>query len=76
MTTPTSMTPATMFEMRWIALGRQRFLQYRFITPCVDASGAFCPGGEFTEWQTVPTIDVNEAAWEDVVASGGLANAP
>lgn len=65
-----------MIEMRWVALGRQRHLQYRFIQPCVDASGALCPGDKFTEWQTVPTIDVNEAAWEDVVASGGIANAP
>ena len=67
-----------MFEMRWVALGNlgRRFLQYRFIQPCVDASGALCPGDKFTEWRDVPTIDVNEAAWEDVVASGGIANAP
>ena len=28
-------------------------LQYRYIQPCIDASGALCPG-EWTEWKPVP----------------------
>ena len=64
-----------MLEMRWVALGRQRYLQFRYVQPCVDASGALCPG-EWTEWQDVPTVDANDVAWEDVVASGGIAAAP
>lgn len=36
-------------------------LQYRFITPNVDASGALCPPGEWSEWKDVPTISAQEA---------------
>jgi hypothetical protein len=61
-----------MFEMRWVALGAQRFLQYRYITPCVDAGGNLCPSSDWSEWKDVATVDVNDVAWEDVAASGGL----
>lgn len=61
-----------MFEMRWVALGEQRFLQYRYAETGVDASGALCLGAGWSAWQDTPTIDVNDAAWEDVAAAGGL----
>lgn len=66
----------TMFEMRWVSLGEQRFLQYRFVTPNVDASGALCPPGKMSDWLDVPTVDVNDVAYEDVIASGGIAGSP
>jgi hypothetical protein len=28
-------------------------LEYRFLVPGVDASGALCPPGEWTEWRPV-----------------------
>jgi hypothetical protein len=64
-----------MFEMRWVALGKQRHLQFRYVQLTVDASGALCLGG-WVSWQDVPTIDVNDAAIEDVIASGGIAGSP
>ena len=47
-----------MIELR---LFRRRFqseaqLQYRFIQPTVNASGALCPG-DWSEWKEVPTVD-------------------
>ena len=65
-----------MVEMRWVAVGETRHLQYRFVTPNVDASGGFCPPGEWSEWKDVPTVDCNDVAWEDVIASGGIQKAP
>lgn len=65
-----------MIELRWVALGKSRHLQYRFVTPNVDASGGFCPPGEWSAWQDVPTIDVNDVAMEDLVTAGGIVGAP
>lgn len=65
-----------MVELRWIALGKQRLLQFRFIIPNVDASGALCPPGAWSEWQDVPVVDVNDAALEDLRSAGGIVNAP
>lgn len=45
-----------MFELRWVAIGTVRHLQYRFVTPNVDASGALCPPGEMSDWIDVPTV--------------------
>lgn len=47
-----------MIELRWKVwenVGAQ-YLEYRFITPNVDASGGFCPPGEWSEWLPVPSI--------------------
>lgn len=65
-----------MIELRWITLREQRFLQYRYISPNVDASGALCPPGEWSRWQDVPTGDVNDVAMEDLRDAGGIVEAP
>lgn len=65
-----------MFEMRWVEFGVTRQLEYRFITPCVDASGCLCPGGTFSDWKVVPIVSGEDAAYEDVRASSGIAGAP
>lgn len=62
--------------MRWVALGKQRHLQFRYVLLGVDASGAMAPGAGWSPWQDVPTVDVNDVAYEDVVASGGIQEAP
>ncbi len=31
-------------------------LQYRVNIPCVDASGALCPGNGWSEWTDVPSV--------------------
>jgi hypothetical protein len=66
-----------MIEMRWVVITpTNRQLEYRFLTPSVDASGALCPPGKWSDWKVVEPIDGDEAAWEDVRASEGIANAP
>lgn len=50
-----------MVELRklvWANVGYET-LQYRTLTPCVDASGSLCPGGEWSEWKNVPVMDGN-----------------
>ena len=45
-----------MIELRWVYLAANpahRQLQYRTLTPNVDASGALCPPGEWSEWKPV-----------------------
>jgi len=46
-----------MIELRWTRPAETTtapdVLQYRYIQPCIDASGALCPG-EWTEWKPVP----------------------
>jgi hypothetical protein len=66
----------TMMELRWVAVGKSRHLQYRFVRPYVDASGAMCPPGEWSEWMTAETIDCNDVAYEDLIASGGPFSQP
>ena len=73
-----------MIELRWVEFGNTglgpgqgyRQLEYRTYILDVDASGEFCPSGEWTDWKVVPTIDGDEAAVEDLIASGGIADAP
>lgn len=62
-----------MIEIRSVMMGK-RFvtLQYRYLTPSVDASGCFCPPGEWSTWRDIETVDVNDVAYEDLAASGGL----
>jgi hypothetical protein len=62
-----------MVELRWVTAGKSnRWLQYRYLTPNVDASGGLCPPGTWSEWVRVEEIDVNDVAMEDLIASGGL----
>lgn len=63
-----------MLELRWVEFGPNRQLEYR-VAVAVDASGGFCPG-EWGDWKIVPTIDGDEAAYEDLRASGGIVGAP
>ena len=46
-----------MIELRWTRPAETTtapdVLQYRYIQPCIDASGALCPC-EWTEWKPVP----------------------
>lgn len=32
-------------------------LQYRYLIPCVDASGALCPGSQWSEWASIPHVE-------------------
>lgn len=46
-----------MFELRWSRPAETTTqpdrLEYRYVQPTVDASGALCPG-DWTEWREVP----------------------
>ena len=62
-----------MIELRWVVFGPNKQLEYRVITPFVDASGALCPSSAgWDSWKIVPEVDADEAANEDMRASGGL----
>lgn len=47
-----------MIELKWVQMENTTtaapILVYRHMQPCVDASGALCPG-EWSEWKPVPT---------------------
>ena len=47
-----------MFEMKFVQMKNtttaSAILFYRHMQPCVDASGALCPG-EWSDWKPVPT---------------------
>lgn len=64
-----------MIELRWVVFGRNRQLEYRVLMPAIDASGALCPGPGWGNWTVVPSVDGDEAALEDLIASGGLPEA-
>ena len=53
-----------MIEMRWVCWENAgaRQLEYRFVQPCVDASGGLCPGDKWTEWKRVPEVDATHPA--------------
>lgn len=65
-----------MLELRWVEFGPNRQLEYRYLVPAVDASGALCPGGTWSDWQVAPTVSGDAAAMQDLIASGGIAGAP
>lgn len=67
---------ADMIEIRGVAFGKNRQLEYRYAIPSVDASGAFCPPYKWSPWYIAPTIDGDCAAYEDMCASGGIQEAP
>lgn len=45
-----------MVELRWVDWGISQELEYRYLTPNVDASGGLCPPGEWSEWKRVPAV--------------------
>ena len=64
-----------MFEIRWVEFGSNRQLEYRQLKVRVDASGAITPLPmpiEWTDWVVVPIVSGDEAAIEDLIASGGI----
>jgi len=65
-----------MIELRWIEFGPNRQLEYRVQKRIVDNWGTMHGFGDWSDWKIVPTIDGEEAAYEDLRASGGIANAP
>jgi hypothetical protein len=65
-----------MIELRWVALGKQRHLQYRSLKPTWQASGAWGEPSQWSEWEDVPTVDANGVAYEDLRAAGGIGDAP
>jgi hypothetical protein len=65
-----------MIELRWVEFGRNRQLEYRYLTMGVDASGALCPGNDWSDWKIVPTVTGEEAALQDLIASGGVGATP
>jgi hypothetical protein len=65
-----------MIEIRWVKIGAGRQLEYRSLVPCVNASGCLCAPSIWSRWRIVQTIQANDAAYEDVRASGGIMEAP
>ena len=65
-----------MIEFRWVVFGPNKQLEYRMLSMGIDASGALSPGKEWGDWRVVPTIDGNDAAYQDLAASGGIVDAP
>jgi hypothetical protein len=65
-----------MIELRWVRLGERRFLEYRSRIPTWQASGAWGEPSVWGKWRDVDEIDVNDAAYEDLAASGGLQAMP
>ena len=63
-------------ELRIVEFGKNRQFEYRYQLPSVDASGAFCPPGVWSDWQVAPVIDGNDAAYEDLRVTGGIVGAP
>ena len=66
-----------MIELRWVEFGPNKQLEYRtkiYSGRRLDATGN--AKDVWSDWTVVPTIDGNEAALGDLIASGGIANAP
>jgi hypothetical protein len=63
-------------ELRWVTFGRNRQLEHRFRSIRVNNWGDLIGIGEWSDWKIVETIEGEDAAWEDVRASGGIARAP
>lgn len=61
-----------MIELRWVEFGPNRQLEYRHVNIAVDASGGLCPGQGWSDWKVAQTITGDEAALEDLIASGGI----
>jgi hypothetical protein len=65
-----------MVELRWVVFGPNRQLEYRTKTVVVDNWGSPLRVGEWSDWKIVPSVDGDEAAYEDVRATGGIVSAP
>ncbi len=65
-----------MIEIRRVVFGPNVQLEYRHYILGVDASGAFCPTNQWSNWKIVEIIDADDAAMEDLITSGGIAGAP
>lgn len=66
-----------MIELRWVEFGPNKQLEYRtkiYSGRRLDATGK--TPDVWSDWVVVPTIDGNEAAMQDLIASGGIAGAP
>lgn len=66
-----------MIELRYVEFGSIKQLEYRtkiYSGRRLDAVGN--AGDVWSDWVRVPTISGHEAAMEDLIASGGIANAP
>jgi len=66
-------------EIRWLIneVTMERRLYYRSLLFTVDASGALTPfGAEWGPWELVIEQTLDEAALEDLIASGGIRGAP
>lgn len=61
-----------MFELRWVTGGPNRVLEYRSRPVTVDNWGSPRLVGKWSDWRTVPELDVNDAAMLDLVDAGGL----
>jgi hypothetical protein len=61
-----------MLELRWVTFGKNCQLEYRERHLVTNNWGDLRSVSDWSEWKTVPTIDGNEAAYEDLRASGGL----
>ena len=66
-----------MIELRWIQFGPNRQLEYRQRTYEKNNWGDLLSGyGPWSDWKVVPTVSGEEAAYEDLRASGGIVGAP
>ena len=61
-----------MIELRWVEFGPNRQLEYRTRNIVNDNWGGYSKVSEWSNWQIVPTISGEDAAYEDLRASGGL----
>jgi hypothetical protein len=62
-----------MIELRWVTFGPNRQLEYRTREFVVDNWGNIRRATEkWSDWKIAPSIDGNEAAMEDLIASGGI----
>lgn len=65
-----------MFELRWVKFGQYRQLEYRYRGLIVDNWGDIRGLRGWSDWKVVETVDGNDAAYEDLIASGGLGATP
>jgi hypothetical protein len=65
-----------MLELRWVEFGPNRQLEFRARGLKVNNWGEVCGLDDWSNWMIVPTISGDEAAMQDLIASGGIAHAP
>ena len=63
----------SIFEMRWVEFGPNRQLEYRTRNLRINVpSGTVIGLGGWSDWQIVPKISGEEAAYGDLCISGGI----